>query len=79
MMRLKPIYVHRQLTEKIFFDAKEVEEREDKQFISESVFLYDENTKMVYHQNKLSKVINRFTAPWGSQYYFIDHEIVLKD
>jgi len=74
MGKLKRIYGHTELKTKFLFTEEELKQRDDKEFIGETSFVYDENTKKVYYMPEGAK---------DSRMIFkgrlVDNDIVLED
>lgn len=77
MGNLKRIYAHRELKKKFIFNEEEVNQRDDKELISETSFLYDEETKLVYCMANGADKPELYQSLFGDKYHFIDNEIIL--
>jgi len=76
MGNLKRIYAHRELKEKFLFNEVEMNQRDDKELISETSFLYDEATKLVYYMPNGSDKPELYLSVLGTKGYFVGNEII---
>lgn len=79
MEKLKRIYAHRELKDTFLFGEEEINQRDDKELLSETSFLYDEDTKLVYYRTNSSDTPVLFKSLFGHQYRFANNEIILVD